>query len=167
MKRFALFILAVSTLSAHAQIPNFELWNKHIEPLYFKMADSSAAAAQGIYTEIRPGKRFTTNVDIAKPVAIGIKLGKAPIKGDPVDVYTFGTGKTLYLRFGLPAEKEKFKETIKSLLSRTSIEADEYIFGPQVGPLLGFKGVTEQGYPLKNNITKKDIRKETRTYESK
>ncbi|GMU18997.1 MAG: hypothetical protein AMXMBFR12_01890 [Candidatus Babeliales bacterium] len=167
MKKIILFTLFASSLQAQVQIPNFELWNKHIEPLYFKMADSPAAAVQGIYTEIRPGKRFTTNVDIAKPMAIGINLGKAPAKGDPVDVYTFGTGKTLYLRFGLPAEKEKFKETIKSLLSRTSIEADGYIFGPQVGPLLGFKRITEQGYPLKNNITKKDIRKETRIYESK
>lgn len=167
MKQIAFLILAVSALQSQCVIPNFELWNKHIEPLYFKMADSPAAAAQGIFTEIRPGRRFTLNVDINKPMAIGIKLGKAPANGDKVDVYTLGTGKTLYLRVGLPAEKEKFKETIKSLLSRTSIEADGYIFGPQVGPLLGFKGVTEQGYPLKNNINKKDIRKEIRIYEAK
>jgi hypothetical protein len=167
MKKIILFALLSNSLHALSAVPNFELWNKHIEPLYFKIADSPTAAAQGMYTEIRPGKRFTTNVDIAKPMAIGISRGKSPLKGDTVDVYTFGTGKTLYLRFGLPAEKEKIKETIKTFLSRTSIEGDGYIFGPQVGPLLGFKGVTEQGYPLKNNVTKKDIRKETRQYESK
>lgn len=162
-----LSLLIISIVAQAQTIPNFELWNKHIEPLYFKMADSPAAAAQGIYTEIRPGKRFTTNVDIAKPMAIGISRGKSPAKGDKVDVYTFATDKTLYLRFGLPAEKEKFKETIKAFLSRNSIEADGYIFGPQVGPLLGFKGVTEQGYPLKNNITKKDIRKTSLPYLAK
>lgn len=164
--KFFLFFLGFSTISmcAQAPIPNFELWNKHTEPLYFQMGDSPSAATQGIFTEIRPGKRFALNVDILKPMAIGVKLGKAPAKGDRVDVYTLGTGKTLYLRVGLPPEKEKFKETIKSFLSRTSIEADGYIFGPQVGPLLGFKGVTEQGYPLKNNITKNDIRKEAMIY---
>lgn len=167
MKKIILFALLSNNMHALLAVPNFELWNKHIEPLYFKMADSPTAAAQGMYTEIRPGKRFTTNIDITKPMAIGISRGKSPLKGDKVDVYTFGTGKTLYLRFGLPAEKEKIKETIKAFLSRTSIEGDGYIFGPQVGPLLGFKGVTEQGYPLKNNVTKKDIRKEIRPYESK
>lgn len=167
MKKIILFAVLINSLHAMIAVPNFELWNKHIEPLYFKMADSPTAAAQGIYTEIRPGKRFTTSVDIGRPIAIGISRGKAPIKGDKVDVYTFGTGKTLYLRFGLPAEKEKIKETIKSFLSRTSIEGDGYIFGPQVGPLLGFKGVTEQGYSLKNNVTKKEIRKESMIYLSK
>lgn len=164
MKKIILFALITNFMYTQSAIPNFELWNKHTEPLYFQIGDSPTTAAQGIYTEIRPGKRFTSNVDIAKPMAIGIKLGKAPAKGDRVDIYTLGTGKTLYLRVGLPAEKEKFKETIKAFLSRNSIEADGYIFGPQVGPLLGFKGVTEQGYPLKNNITKNNIRKEAKIY---
>lgn len=167
MKRFLLlFCFSIFSLAAQAPIPNFELWNKHTDPLYFQIGDSPTAAAQGTFTEIRPGKRFTLNVDLTKPRAIGIKLGKAPAKGDQIDVYTLGTGKTLYLRVGLPAEKEKFKETIKEFLSRNSIEANGYIFGPQVGPLLGFKGITEQGYSLKNNINKKDIRKESRLYES-
>ena len=164
MKKIILFAFITNFMHTQSAIPNFELWNKHTEPLYFHIGDSPIAAAQGIYTEIRPGKRFTSNVDIIKPMAIGIKIGKAPAKGDRVDIYTLGTGKTLYLRVGLPAEKEKFKETIKAFLSRNSIDADGYIFGPQVGPLLGFKGVTEQGYPLKNNITKNNIRKESKIY---
>ncbi len=72
--------------------------------------------------------------------------------------------KTLFLRVGLPAEKEKFKEIIKRILSRHSIEADNYIFGPQTGPLLGFKGVTEQGLPLKNNINARQISKSSVIY---
>ena len=164
MKKLALLIHAVGILQAQCVIPNFELWNKHIEPLYYHIADSPAAAGRGTFTELRPGKRLPLNIDLQKPVVIGVKIGKAPIAGDRIDVYTLVTGKTLYLRVGLPPEKEKIKETIKSFLSRTSIEADGYIFGPQVGPLLGFKGITEQRYSLKNNVNKKDIRKETRPY---
>lgn len=163
-----LFLFISFTMIARAQTtPNFELWNKHTEPLYFQMADSPSAASRGIFTEIRPGKRFTLNVDLHKPMAIGIKIGEAPKAGDYVDVYTMATGKTLYLRVGLPPEKEKLKENLKSFLSRTSIEADGYIFGPQVGPLLGFKGVTEWGYSLKNNVSKKDIRKQSLPYLAK
>ena len=156
--------LAANICHAQTATPNFELWNKHTEPLYYHLADSPAAAAKGTFAELRPGKRTSLTVDLKKPMAMGIKIGKAPVAGDRIDVYTMATGKTLYLRVGLPAEKEKIKETIKDLLSRTSIEADGYIFGPQVGPLLGFKGVTEQGYSLKNNVTKKDIRKESLIY---
>lgn len=164
MKKIAFLILAASNLSAQCVIPNFELWNKHTDPIFYRIGDSPSDAAHGTFTELRPGKRISATLDLTKPRAIGIKIGRAPVKSQTVDVYTLGTGKTLYLRVGLPVEKEKFKETIKSLLSRTSHEAEGYIFGPQVGPLLGFKGVTEQGYPLKNNISKNDIRKEVRSY---
>lgn len=164
MKKLALFIIACGTLHAQCAIPNFELWNKHNDRLFYRIADSPSDAAQGTFTELRPGRRISATLDLTKPRAIGIKVGSAPIKGQTVDVYTFTTGKTLYLRLGLPPEKEKVKETIKALLSRTSIEADGYLFGPQTGPLLGFKGITEQGYSLKNNISKKDILKETKAY---
>lgn len=164
MNKLLLLTLGTGILNAQTNLPNFELWNKHTEPLYYRMADSPSAAAKGHFTELRPGRRIASTLDIAKPIAIGIKIGKEPAAGDPIDVYTLATGKTLYLRIGLPPEKEKIKETIKELLSPTSIEADGYLFGPQVGPLLGFKGVTERGYPLKNNITKKDIRKESKIY---
>lgn len=162
---FKIILSSIFIASASfSQPPNFELWNKHTEPLYYRLADSPSAAARGAFTELRPGRRVASTINIRLPRAIGIKIGKAPVAGDPIDVYTLATGKTLYLRVGLPPEKEKLKETIKSLLSRTSIEADGYLFGPQVGPLLGFKGITEQGYSLKDNITKRDIRKESLIY---
>lgn len=166
MKKIAFIASIIGSMHAQCKVPTFELWNKHNDPVYYRVADSPAAAAQGAFLELRPGKRVDTSLDLSRPHAIGIKLGTAPIPGDKIDVYTLATNKTLYLRVGLPAEKEKFKETIKQFLSRNSIEADGYIFGPQVGPLLGFKGVTEQGYSLKNNISTKDLRKEIRAYES-
>lgn len=166
MKKIALLASIIGSLHAQCTIPNFELWNKHNEPVYYHLADSAVAAARGAFEELRPGKRTTQTLDLSRPRAIAIKIGSAPTRGDKIDVYTLRTNKTLYLRVGLPAEKEKFKETIKQFLSRNSIEANGYIFGPQVGPLLGFKGVTEQGYPLKNNISKNDIQKSTRLYES-
>ncbi len=164
MKRFLLFSLLPSVMVTSAADPNFELWNKHIEPIYFNRADSPAAAARGQFTELRPGRRVPLTINIKKPTVIALKIGKMPVAGDRIDVYTLEPNKTLYIRVGLPPEKEKVKETIKAILSRTSIEADGYIFGPQVGPLLGFKGVTERGYPLKDNITKKGIRKESMIY---
>lgn len=164
MKKLVLFTFICGSLYAQSEIPNFELWNKHDESVYYHLANSPTAAAQGTFLELPRGRRVTLKLDLATPRAIGIKIGKAPAKGDKIDVYTLATNKTLYLRVGLPAEKEKFKETIKLFLSRNSIDADGYIFGPQVGPLLGFKGITERGYPLKNNISKNDIRKEAKTY---
>lgn len=164
MNRYLFFLIPFYALNICAQHPNFQLWNKHIEPLFYRIANSPSAAAKGPYSQLRPGKRTASTIDLATPHVIGIKIGRAPVAGDVIDVYSLGTGKTLYLRVGLPPEKEKLKETIKAFLSRTSIEADGYIFGPQTGPLLGFKGITEYGYPLKNNINKKDIRKESMIY---
>ena len=148
--------------------PNFELWNKHTQPLYYSVSNSTEQAQHKPLQELRPGKwTEAKTLDLSKPTVIAVALGKMPEPGQLIDVYTIKPGKTLFMRVGLPAEKEKFKETIKQLFGKTSIDADNYIFGPQTGPLIGFKGegvfsfepkgITERKYSLKNNFEIGDI----------
>ena len=99
-----------------------------------------------------------------------------PTPASRVDTYTIKPNKKIIIRVGLPVEKEKFKETLKNLFGKTSIQADGYIFGPQTGPLLGFKAaagifpldwsdtINERGLHLKGNLTKNDITKSSLIY---
>jgi hypothetical protein len=145
--------------------PNFELWNKHEEPVYFSISNSVQEARKKPFEMIKPGKWAPAKIiDTKMPTVLVIAVGKKPEPGQRIDIYTIKSGKTIYARVGLPAEKEKLKETLKEFLGRTSIEANGYIFGPQTGPLLGVKGVTEHGYPLKKNISKNDITKSSAIY---
>ncbi len=161
-----LFIALFSFINIHAAQtePNFELWNKHQESIYFSKGASIQELNKKPFELLRPGKWISQTIDNKKPTVLAISVGKKPEPGNRIDLYTIKPGKTLYLRIGLPAEKEKFKELLKAFFGRFSIEGDGYIFGPQVGPLLGFKGVTERGYPLKNNLGKDDISKGSMIY---
>lgn len=163
----SLIFSAASMNTAIAQ-PNFELWNKHTQPLYYSISNSISEAQRKPLQELRPGKwTEAKSIDINKPTTIAIALDKMPQPGQLMDVYTIKPGKTLFIRVGLPAEKEKLKETIKKLFNKTSLDADNYIFGPQTGPLIGFKGeglfsfetkgLSERKYSLKNNFEKGDI----------
>lgn len=142
---------------------NFELWNKHTEPVYYSIGDSAQELQKKPFEFIKPGKWAQKKVS-SSPKVIAIAVGKEPTPGQRVDLYSMHGGKTYYLRVGLPAEKEKIKEKIKDILGRASFEGDNYIFGAQVGPLLGIKGVTEHGYPLENNITKDEMSKSSMIY---
>ena len=159
-----IFLNFFNLSQSQVRVSNFELWNKHIEPLYYSISKSTQEASKKHFELLRPGKWIPKQVDISKPTVFAIALGKQPQPGQRIDIYTIPQGKTLYTRVGLPPEKEKFKEIIKDLFKRASIESDGYIFGPQVGPLLGFKGITERGYPLKDNFSKKDITKTSIIY---
>ncbi len=161
MKFFTIQLLlsiTLASLSAYGQItPNFELWNKHIQPVYYAIGTSKEEASKKPMQEIRPGTFLAETRDLTKLTSIALAVGKKPEAGQRIDVFTMLPNKNLYLRVGLPSEKEKLKETVKTIMGRKSLELTDYIFGPQTGPLLGFKGVTERGYPLKNNITQDDI----------
>ncbi len=156
--------------------PNFELWNKHNDPVYYALAHSADDINQTKFKELRPGKWIQDSIDTTRPTTIALKFGKAPTSGDRIDTYTIKPNKKIIIRVGLPAEKEKFKETLKSLFGKNSIAADGYIFGPQTGPLLGFKAasgilpvdwsdtINERGLHLKDNLTKDDITKGSMIY---
>lgn len=167
MKLNTIRILCIILVSHSAQsqtTPNFELWNKHIQPVYYSIGLSKEEISKKPMQEIRPGKFVAATRDTTQPTVIALAVGKKPEAGQRIDVFTMNRDKNLYLRVGLPSEKEKLKETIKTFLGRKSLELQEYIFGPQTGPLLGFKGVTERGYPLQNNITQDDITKSSIIY---
>lgn len=155
---------------------NFEFWNKHNDPVYYNVAHSMGDIQKtNNFKVIRPGKWVQDSIDLSKPTIIALKINKQPASGDILDTYTIVPHKKLIIRIGLPAEKEKFKETLKSIFNKTSIEADGYIFGPQTGPLLGFRAasgiffdwgttVNERGLLLNGNLTKDDITKGSIVY---
>ena len=169
-------LLALAGISFAAEI-NFELWNKHNDPVFFAYGKSTDEINhKKDFKEIRAGKWTQASLDTSKPTLIALKFGKAPTAGDRLDTFTIKPNKKIIIRVGLPAEKEKFKETLKSLFGKTAIEADGYIFGPQTGPLLGFKAasgispvdwsdtINERGLHLKGNLTKDDITKSSMIY---
>lgn len=173
-------ILATFSVLCSMQIvadPNFELWNKHIEPLYYNVAYTIDDINRSPFQELRPGK-WTPAVfrENTRPTIIAFKLGRPPVKGETIDTYTINANKKMIIRIGLPAEKEKFKETLKSWFGKTSHEGDNYIVGPQTGPLLGFRAyegffpidwsnaANERGLSLKGNFTKNDSTKGTMVY---
>ena len=166
MKKNGLFYSIVFLIPCftHTQ-PNFELWNKHTNPVYYSISNSIQEASVKPLELLQPGKWTPAiTVDINKPTVIAIVPDKLPDPGQRIDAYSIRPGKTIFVRYGLPPEKEKVKEIIKYLLRRTSIEANGYLFGPQTGPLLGFRGITEKGHSLKNNLSKKDITKDSIVY---
>ena len=162
---------------AHAVDGNFELWNKHIEPLYYNVGYTIDDINRSPFQELRPGKWTPAGYrETTRPTFVAVKFGQAPQAGERIDVYTLAPNKNLIIRVGLPAEKEKFKETLKSWFGKTSYVANNYIFGPQTGPLLGLRAseglfpfdwensVNERGLNLQNNVTKDDITKSSIIY---
>lgn len=160
--------ISLATLAQQKIQPNFELWNKHTQPLYYSVSNSIQEASSKPLQLLRPGKwTDAAKVDTSRPTVIAVALDKQPQPGQNIDIFTIKPNKTMFIRVGLPAEKEKFKETLKHLFGKTSIESDNYIFGGQVGPLLGIKGISERGYSLKNNVNKNDITKSSVIYRPK
>lgn len=143
--------------------PTFELWNKLKEPIYFSYGSSAENAMKKSIQELRPGHYKIEHFSITSPTTLILRIGFRPKNGDEVDVYTFRPNKKIYVRVGLPKE-DKIKETIKEALGKKSFEREGYIFGPQIGPLLGIKGVTEHDYSLEDNVTLDDIFQSTAFY---
>lgn len=156
---------------------NFEIWNKHVEPLYYNVAYTIDDINRSPFQELRAGKWTPAGFrEVTRPTLIAVKLGSAPRAGETLDLYTIRPNKNIIVRVGLPAEKEKFKETLKSWFGKTSHESENYIFGPQTGPLLGLRAsdglfpfdwddsINERGLSLKNNATKNDITKSSMVY---
>lgn len=177
MFKKSIFLIALASVGfVFGAEPNFELWNKHNDPIYFAVGKSADDINRQQFKELRAGKWVQDSVDTSKPTILAFRFGKAPTSGDRLDTYTIKANKKLIMRIGLPAEKEKFKETLKSVFGKTSIAADGYIFGPQSGPLLGFKAasgvlpidwsdtINERGLHLKGNFTKDDITKGSMIY---
>jgi hypothetical protein len=183
MKHANKSIILIASLAVHGLIfasqpeANFEFWNKHNDPVYFAVGSSAEEINQKKeFKQLRPGTWTQATLDVSKPTVIALKFKEAPTAGDRLDTFTIKPNKKIIARVGLPAEKEKFKEQLKSLFGKTSIAADGYIFGPQTGPLLGFRAASgifpfassdtlnERGLHLKGNFTKDDVTKGSMIY---
>lgn len=166
--KFLMIIFCIAIGASKSSIadgqPNFELWNKHDQPLYYSISNSQQEATRKPLSLVSAGKYTSSAIDTGKQTFLAIAVGNQPSHGNMIDVYAINPGKTIYVRVGLPAEKEKFKEIIKKVFGRTAHESKDYIFGPQTGPLLGFKGITEHNYSLSNNVKPQDITKSTLIY---
>ena len=164
MKVIKLLAALIGIIPCYAKPqPTFELWNKHTQPIYFSYGSSVEHAMKKHMQELRSGHYKIENFSISSPTTLILSIGSRPKTGDMLDVYTFKPNKTIYVRVGLPKE-DKFKETLKSITGKVSFENEGYIFGPQTGPLLGLKGITEHDYSLDNNVTYDDIFQSTTSY---
>jgi hypothetical protein len=166
-------LLAIHGLIFSSELePNFEFWNKHNNSVFFALGSSAEEINQKKqFKQLRPGTWVKATQDVSKPTIIALKFREAPKSGDHLDTYTIKPNKKIIARVGLPPEKGKLKEQLKSLIGKTSIASDGYIFGPQMGPLLGFRAaegifpfawrdtMNEHGLHLKGNFTKDDITK--------
>lgn len=147
---------------AHADFINFELWNKHIQTVYFALATSLDEVVKQPIQQLAAGKWVSQTLNTAKPTFLLISL--EPVKKDSrVDVYEFKPFKDMYVRIALPPERTVIR-FLKMILGIKYFEGPNYIFGPQTGPLLGARRVTERGHDLANNNTYDDITRHTAMY---
>jgi hypothetical protein len=119
--------------------PTFELWNKVADQLiYYKLEQNGKTVSGYALKKLEASKYEPVKIDISKPTTLFINYKDVTSKNHAnwTEKIEFNRGKTIYVRL----KKEKGK----------------YIFGPQTGPLKGFKGVTERGYSLKNNVKESD-----------
>lgn len=145
--------------------PNFELWNKHNDSLYYAMGTDVQTVLKGPFTQLRGGKTVQSVIDNTVPTILALHIDTMPQVGQKVDVFTMAPGKTIYVRVNYLPEK-KITQIAKNILGKRSYVLDNYIFGPQTGPLLGLIGnANERGLSLKDNVTKRDIAYSTGIYQ--
>jgi hypothetical protein len=153
MKKHIALLLALGVVSVQAastDYPVFELWNKTDKPVYFAAASDKSPSNDKVMSEplamLAAGKRATVTSD-QKDIIDMNKYTRLLITQDPesntVMVYTFTPDKYMWVRV---------KE-----------EKGQLVFGPQTGPLMGFLGNTEKGYPLDKNVKPADIKTQTLT----
>ena len=112
-----------------------ELWNKPQSWVYVWVAGfhSNTPPRADDFQKILRGYRYIVP-DEKDLVLYFLARDKKPSVGEMVTKLTFTEDKTVYIRQGEGGK-----------------------FGPQTGPLKGWKGVTETGLSLKNNVTEKDL----------
>jgi len=167
MKRLILIIISTvfcAVSAAYADFINFELWNKHVQPLYYTVGNSMSQTMTKKPLLLRAGKWDSATIDTSRPTFILISMNHEPKKGQKVDVFEIKPGGTIYARVGLLPET-KFTEFLKWLGRKKSIYTQHYIFGPQTGPLLGTRNITERGHDLKHNFKFDDIKYHTVFYQ--
>ncbi|BDC35233.1 hypothetical protein Noda2021_11910 [Candidatus Dependentiae bacterium Noda2021] len=151
---FALFCI-VSSSKSETDFVNFELWNKHERTFYYATSNSLQEVITKQPTAIKEGKWVSKSLDTSRPSYL-LLTEEMPKPGSLVTVYQFAPFKDMYVRIALPPE-EKITKYLKKIFGKKHFEEQNYIFGPQTGPLLGARNITERGHSLSNNVTYKDI----------
>ena len=131
MKKYMIF-LSMFIITVIQADPSFELWNKTDKSIWFAVSSKNTNVAElsKKLEELGAGKYLSkTDLDITKYTQLLIMRDRNAGSGT---LYTFNPGKNIWVRL----KEEKGKAT----------------FGPQTGPLMGFRGVTERGYPLDKNV---------------
>lgn len=129
------------------QGPGFEVFNKASNPITITIFMDGAFLR---YADIGSNQKFLLNIDVNKPMQLGIynqktKISTGTFSRDitpaPQYLYTLNApGKTKYLTWN-PAKSPSLY--------------------PQTGPLMGLLGKSDSGYPLSSNLTQGQIRTAT------
>lgn len=147
---------------ARADFINFELWNKHTQTAYYALSSSLDGVVRQPIENLAAGKWISRTLNTALPTFLLISM--EPVKkGLPVDIYEFKPFKDMYVRIALLPERT-ITRFLKMILGIRYFEGSNYIFGPQSGPLLGARRITERGHDLGNNNTYEDITRHTSIY---
>lgn len=161
LKTILFFVFLLGSL-IKADFINFELWNKHTQNLNYAISDSLNGVLTSPIQTLSAGKWLPLTVNTAKPTFLLISL-RPIIKGSLVDIYEFKPFKDIYVRVALLPERT-LTRFLKMLFGIKYFQGTNYIFGPQTGPLLGARQLTERGYDLANNVTFDDITRYIRIY---
>lgn len=164
MKNFSTaFVFLLSVISSvQADFINFELWNKHTQTTYYALGSSLDDVVRQPIQALAAGKWISRTLNTALPTFLLISMERVK-KGSSVDVYEFKPFKDMYVRVALLPERT-ITRFLKMILGIRYFEGSNYIFGPQTGPLLGARRVTERGHDLGNNNTYEDITRHTSIY---
>ena len=140
----SVLLLAGAVKSISAADPGFDILNKSTAPIYITLTNGAKKFDKVLIPVWEKGKDIAgaINIDISKKHT-SLSIYKSLSDQKPI-VHTFTPNKTIYLTY-------------------------DGKLRPQTGPWLGLLGVTEKGYPLKNNVKSADIiaTKETEAIEEK
>lgn len=148
-------LLVTAYGNAETDFINFELWNKHDQDFYYTASNSLQDVLTKQPTVLKEGKWVSKSLDTSRPTFL-LLSNEMPQPGTLVSIYQFAPFKDMYVRIALPPE-EKITKYLKKIFGKKYFEENNYIFGPQTGPLLGARNITERGHSLANNVTYNDI----------
>lgn len=134
MKKYMipLSVLMITGIQAVDNYPSFELWNKTNKPIWFAVSNRNASPQElSKNLEELGASKYLSKADIDNSKSTYLLIMQDRNVGNGT-LYTFNPGKNMWVR----VKEEKGK----------------LLFGPQTGPLLGFRGITERGYPLDKNV---------------
>src|SRR5436853_612940 len=93
------------SLASENAKPNFELWNKAHDSVFYALANDEQALLKGPFNELQSGKTAQSHINITKPTLLAVSMAKIPTSGQKIDIFTFAPNKTIYVRVNYLPEK--------------------------------------------------------------